>query len=35
MALIDEKSLDEEGRWLFARSKIAILVNLLSQDLKY
>jgi adenylate cyclase len=35
MALIDEKSLDEEGRWPFARSKIAILVNLLSQDLKY
>jgi adenylate cyclase len=35
MALIDEKSLDEEGRWPWARSKIATLVNLLSQDLKY
>jgi adenylate cyclase len=35
MALIDEKSIDEEGRWHFALSKIAILVNLLSQDLKY
>ena len=32
MALIDEKSLDEEGRWPWARSKIATLVNLLSQD---
>jgi adenylate cyclase len=35
MALIDEKSLDEEGRWPWVRSKIATLVNLLSQDLKY
>ena len=32
MALIDEKSLDEEGRWPWSRSKIATLVNLLSQD---
>ncbi|MGB5616006.1 MAG: CHASE2 domain-containing protein, partial [Desulfobacterales bacterium] len=32
MALIDEKSLDAEGRWPWPRSKIATLVNLLSQD---
>jgi hypothetical protein len=32
MALIDEKSLDEEGRWPWSRSKFATLVNLLSQD---
>jgi adenylate cyclase len=32
MALIDEKSLDEEGRWPWPRSKIATLVNLLSRD---
>ncbi|MDP4978716.1 MAG: adenylate/guanylate cyclase domain-containing protein [Desulfobacterales bacterium] len=32
MALIDEKSLDAEGRWPWPRSKIARLVNLLSQD---
>jgi adenylate cyclase len=35
MALIDEKSLDEEGRWPWPRSKIATLVNRLSQDLIY
>ena len=32
MALIDEKSLDKEGRWPWPRSKIASLVNILSQD---
>jgi adenylate cyclase len=32
MALIDEKSLDAEGRWPWPRSKIATLVNLLSRD---
>lgn len=32
MALIDEKSLDEEGRWPWPRSKIATLVNILSED---
>ena len=32
LALIDEKSLDREGRWPWPRSKIARLVDLLSQD---
>lgn len=32
MAVIDEKSLDEEGRWPWPRSKIADLVDILSQD---
>ncbi|HEX3034426.1 MAG TPA: CHASE2 domain-containing protein [Thermodesulfobacteriota bacterium] len=32
MALIDEKSLDMEGRWPWPRSKIAALVDILSQD---
>lgn len=32
MAVIDEKSLDVEGRWPWPRSKIAALVDLLSQD---
>ena len=32
MAVIDEKSLDTEGRWPWPRSKIAGLVNFLSQD---
>jgi len=32
MALIDEKSLDTEGRWPWPRFKIAALVDLLSQD---
>lgn len=32
MAVIDEKSLDTEGRWPWPRSKIAKLVDLLSQD---
>jgi CHASE2 domain-containing sensor protein len=32
MALIDEKSLGTEGRWPWPRSKIATLVDLLSQD---
>jgi adenylate cyclase len=32
MALIDEKSLDTEGRWPWPRSKIATLVDILSQD---
>ena len=32
MALIDEKSLDTEGRWPWPRSKLARLVNILSQD---
>jgi adenylate cyclase len=32
MALIDEKSLDTEGRWPWPRSKIGTLVEILSQD---
>jgi adenylate cyclase len=32
LALIDEKSLDKEGRWPWPRSKMASLVNILSQD---
>lgn len=32
LALIDEKSLDTEGRWPWPRSKIAALVDRLSQD---
>jgi adenylate cyclase len=32
LALIDEKSLDTEGRWPWPRSKIATLVDILSQD---
>ena len=32
LALIDEKSLDTEGRWPWPRSKIARLVDRLSQD---
>ncbi len=32
MALIDEKSLDTEGRWPWPRSKIGTLVDILSQD---
>jgi adenylate cyclase len=32
LAVIDEKSLDTEGRWPWPRSKIADLVNILSQD---
>ena len=32
MAVIDEKSLDREGRWPWPRSKIARLIDLLSQD---
>lgn len=32
MAVIDEKSLDTEGRWPWPRSKIAALVDILSQD---
>jgi len=32
MALIDEKSLDTEGRWPWPRSKLATLVDILSQD---
>ena len=32
MALIDEKSLATEGRWPWPRSKIATLVDILSQD---
>jgi adenylate cyclase len=32
LALVDEKSLDTEGRWPWPRSKIAALVDLLSQD---
>lgn len=32
MAVIDEKSLDVEGRWPWPRSKIAALVDILSQD---
>jgi len=32
LAVIDEKSLDSEGRWPWSRSKIASLVNILSKD---
>jgi adenylate cyclase len=32
LALIDEKSLDKEGRWPWPRSKLARLVDILSQD---
>ncbi|MBW2342391.1 MAG: CHASE2 domain-containing protein, partial [Deltaproteobacteria bacterium] len=32
LAVIDEKSLDEEGRWPWPRSKIARLVDCLSDD---
>lgn len=32
LALIDEKSLEEEGRWPWPRSKLARLVDILSQD---
>lgn len=32
LALIDEKSLDQEGRWPWPRSKLARLVQVLSQD---
>ncbi len=32
IAVIDEKSLDSEGRWPWPRSKIAALVDVLSQD---
>lgn len=32
LALIDEKSLDTEGRWPWLRSKIARLVDILSRD---
>src|SRR5713101_2535013 len=32
MALIDEKSLDTEGRWPWPRSKLATLVDILSHD---
>jgi adenylate cyclase len=32
MAVIDEKSLDAKGRWPWPRSKIAALVDILSQD---
>jgi adenylate cyclase len=32
MALIDEKSLATKGRWPWPRSKIAALVDSLSQD---
>ncbi|HSO20265.1 MAG TPA: CHASE2 domain-containing protein, partial [Desulfosarcina sp.] len=32
LAMIDEKSLDQEGRWPWPRSKIAELVNRLSDD---
>ena len=32
MALIDEKSLDTEGRWPWPRSKLATLVGILSRD---
>ena len=32
MALIDEKSLDTEGRWPWPRSKLATLVDILSAD---
>ena len=32
LAVIDEKSLDKEGRWPWARSKIARLIDYLSDD---
>src|SRR5437867_7789992 len=32
MAVVDEKSLDTEGRWPWPRSKLAALVDRLSQD---
>jgi len=32
LALVDEKSLDTEGRWPWPRSKIATLIDKLSQD---
>ncbi|MCK4782626.1 MAG: adenylate/guanylate cyclase domain-containing protein, partial [Desulfobacteraceae bacterium] len=32
MAVVDEKSLDKEGRWPWPRSKIAALIDRLSQD---
>ena len=32
LAMIDEKSLDQEGRWPWPRSKIALLVDRLSED---
>jgi adenylate cyclase len=32
LALIDEKSLDKEGRWPWPRSKMAALIDILSQD---
>ena len=32
LALIDEKSLDTEGRWPWPRSRLATLVDILSQD---
>jgi len=32
LAVIDEKSLDSEGRWPWSRSKIANLVSILSRD---
>ena len=35
LALIDEKSLDEEGRWPWPRSKIARLVDILSQGHRF
>src|SRR5262245_50194911 len=32
MAMVDEKSLDKEGRWPWPRSKLAALVDILSHD---
>src|SRR5215813_6813433 len=32
MAMVDEKSLDKEGRWPWPRSKLATLVDVLSHD---
>jgi adenylate cyclase len=32
MALVDERSLDTEGRWPWPRAKLATLVDILSQD---
>ena len=32
LALVDEKSLDTEGRWPWPRSRLATLVDILSQD---
>ena len=32
MAVIDEKSLDKEGRWPWPRSKIADLIDILNKD---